>query len=86
MALATKELRADVAAKYALSNSGHTRIHVLRLGYTVDVCQLTLAEADALVQHPDGFEWLRPIVVPENETGAVVAATAPVRAKRKKRA
>jgi hypothetical protein len=80
----TKALRPDVAAKYALSPSGHTRLHVTRLDRDVDLTRISLAEADELMALPGGFEWLVPVAVPENEVGAAAGTAAPTRAKRKK--
>ena len=85
----TTALRPEVAVKYALSPSGHTRLHVTRLDRDVDLTQISLEEADELMALPGGFEWLVPIavaevVVPEKEVGAVAGTTAPTRAKSKK--
>lgn len=77
-------LRPEVAVKYALSPSGHTRLHVTRLDRDVDLTQITLAEADELMALPGGFEWLVPLELPVNEAGAVAETAAPARAKSKK--
>ena len=85
MADATNALRPEVAVKYALSPSGHTRLHVTRLDRDVDLTQISLEEADELMALPGGFEWLVPVeVVPENEVGAAAVTAAPTRAKTKK--
>ncbi|WP_210519912.1 hypothetical protein [Hymenobacter terricola] len=73
MAQAAHALRPEVAVRYALSDSGHTRMYVPRLDREVDLTQLTLAEADELVALPGGFEWLVP-VVPATEAGGPAAA------------
>ncbi|WP_201980370.1 hypothetical protein [Hymenobacter rubidus] len=80
----TLALRPEVAARYALSAAGHTRLFVTRLDREVDLTQISLEEADELMALPGGFEWLVPVAPPVDEAGAVVSATAPARAKSKK--
>jgi hypothetical protein len=69
----TTLLPAEVAAHYELTTH-HTRMYVPRLGYTVDLTKLTMAEAAELVALPGGFEWLRQRVVPAPEPAAAVDA------------
>ena len=95
MADSTKQLPAEVAAHYELT-SHSTRMYVTRLGRTVDLTKLTLAEAAELVALPGGFAWLRGRAVPapepavvvdemaSNNAGPVVLHTGPARAKKKK--
>jgi hypothetical protein len=62
-----KTLQPDVAARYAPAQSGHTRFYVMEWNREVDLCQLTLAEADDLVKLPNGFEMLQPLAGPEEK-------------------
>lgn len=76
-------LRPEVAALFALT-SHTTRLHVVRLGRDIDLTQISVDEAEALLALPGGFEWLRRKAIPENEAGPVADTTRPARAKRKK--
>ncbi|HEX8507051.1 MAG TPA: hypothetical protein VF630_16935 [Hymenobacter sp.] len=91
----TNQLPAEVAAHYELT-SHSTRMYVTRLGRTVDLTTLTLAEAAELVALPGGFAWLRKREVPATQSavvvdelpaknaGPVAVTTGPARAKKKK--
>lgn len=73
------QLRPEVAERYELSDAGHTRLFVPRLGYEVDLTSISLAEAGQLLALPGGFAWLRLREVVE------VAAPTPLRKARRKR-
>lgn len=80
--MVTNRLPAEVAALYEQTTHS-TRFFVQRLGRTVDLTTLTLAEAAELVALPGGFEWLkRKEVAPE----PVVEATLPAVPKKHPRA
>ena len=76
-------LRPEVAALFELTGTA-TRLHVPRLGGDVDLTEISVADAEALVSLPGGFEWLRrkpvalpevalpEVALPESETGPAV--------------
>lgn len=77
------DLRPEVAALFELT-SPSTLLYVVRVGRTVDLTKISVAEAEQLVALPGGFDWLRRKQVPENSAGLEAATTRPARAKRKK--
>jgi hypothetical protein len=74
-------LRPEVAERYELT-SLTTRLHVLRLGRTVDLTKISVDEAEELLALEGGFEWLRR--KPKKDAGPALTAAGPARAKRKK--
>lgn len=76
------ELQPDVAAQFELT-SHVTRLHVLRLGQDVNLTQISLEEAEALLALPGGFEWLRRKEVPVNDAGPAVENAGPVKGKKR---
>ncbi|WP_310395713.1 hypothetical protein [Hymenobacter sp.] len=79
-----KSLQPEVAARYAPARSGHTRFYVMEWSREVDLCQLTLAEADELVKLPNGLDMLQPLKPDTSETIAALV-TAPVAKPKRKR-
>jgi hypothetical protein len=76
-------LRPEVAAQFELTSHA-TRLHVVRLGRTVDLTKISVAEAEQLLALPGGFQWLRRKAVPANDAGPVARTTGPARAKKKR--
>lgn len=74
-------LSPEVAEKFELTSHA-TRLHVVRLGRTVDLTRISVQEAEELLALPGGFQWLRR--KPLNEAGPVAATTGPARAKKKR--
>lgn len=77
------ELRAEVAELFELT-SHTTRLHVPRLNQDVDLTQIGVDEAEALLALPGGFEWLRRKEVPVNEVGPAAQTAGPTKGKKKK--
>jgi hypothetical protein len=78
-------LQPEVATRYQLGPTGRTRFYVMQLGREVDLTQLTLEEADALVRLEGSEELLVPIELPKNDVGPSAVTKGPTRARKTKK-